>query len=139
LVNPNQLRGQQSGNLCHAIAWSQCIGDQHRELQYDEVLPTPSLVSFLVVNEADRGHTGNHTGYKQVKGTKVTAEQIQDLYAGLKQSYLDDFDMMLSGYLPSPEAIQAVGSIGRELQHRTRNRPGAFFWGPLPPPKIDKS
>jgi pyridoxine kinase len=87
------------------------------------------LVNFLVVNEVDYGHTGNHTGYKQVKGTKVTAEQIQDLYAGLKQSYLDDFDIMVSGYLPSPEAIQAVGSIGRELQLKTRNRPGAFFWG----------
>jgi pyridoxine kinase len=37
--------------------------------------------------------------------------------------------MMLSGYLPSPEAIQAVGRIGRELRLKCRVRPGAFFWG----------
>jgi pyridoxine kinase len=85
------------------------------------------------MNGIDNGYTGNHTGYKQVKGTKVTAEQIQDLYEGLKQSYLDEFDMMLSGYLPSPEAIQAVGKIGRGLQLKTRTRPGAFFWGSRPP------
>ncbi|KAK6842636.1 pyridoxine kinase [Apiospora arundinis] len=28
----------------------------------------------------------NHTGYRQWKGTRVTAEEITDLWAGLKQS-----------------------------------------------------
>jgi pyridoxine kinase len=72
---------------------------------------------------------GNHTGYRQTKGTKTSADDIWELYQGLKQSYLDDFDMMLSGYLPSPEAIEIVGKIGRELKLRRSTKPGAFFWG----------
>lgn len=72
--------------------------------------------------------TGNHTGYKQVKGTKVSAQEITDLYDGLKQSYLDDFDMMLSGYIPGAEAVQAVGRIAAELKEKARSSPGSFFW-----------
>lgn len=71
---------------------------------------------------------GNHTGYKQWKGTKVSAEEIADLYDGLKQSYLDDFDMMLSGYIPGAEAVNAVGKIGIELKEKSKKNPGSFFW-----------
>ncbi|KUI66360.1 hypothetical protein VM1G_01418 [Cytospora mali] len=70
----------------------------------------------------------NHTGYRQVKGTKVTAQEISDLYDGLKQSYLDDFDMMLTGYIPGAEAVQAVGRIAEDLKERASPRPGSFFW-----------
>lgn len=65
-----------------------------------------------------------------MKGTKVTAREITDLYDGLKQSYLDDFDMMLSGYIPGAEAVEAVGKIAAELKEKARNRgePGGFFW-----------
>ncbi|KAK7416010.1 putative pyridoxal kinase [Neonectria punicea] len=70
----------------------------------------------------------NHTGYRQWKGTKVSAQEIKDLYDGLKQSYLDDFDMMLSGYIPGAEAVDAVGAIGRELQEKSKGIPGKFFW-----------
>lgn len=75
-------------------------------------------------------NTGNHTGYRQVKGTKVSAQEITDLYDGLKQSYLDDFDMMLSGYIPGAEAVEAVGRIAAELKEKARAReaPGSFFW-----------
>lgn len=74
--------------------------------------------------------TGNHTGYRQVKGTKVSAQEIADLFDGLKQSYLDDFDMMLSGYIPGAEAVEAVGKIAAELKDKARSRgePGRFFW-----------
>ncbi|KAF4982561.1 hypothetical protein FZEAL_1840 [Fusarium zealandicum] len=71
---------------------------------------------------------GNHTGYKQWKGTKVSAQEIMELYDGLKQSYLDDFDMMLSGYIPGAEAVDAVGKIGRELKEKAKTTPGKFFW-----------
>ncbi|KAM0242818.1 hypothetical protein ACHAPO_001241 [Fusarium lateritium] len=51
-----------------------------------------------------------------------------DLWDGLKQSYLDDFDVMLSGYIPGAEAVDAVGKIGRELKDKSRDIPGKFFW-----------
>lgn len=69
----------------------------------------------------------------------MSAEEIADLYAGLKQSYLDDFDMMLSGYIPGAAAVQEVGRIAKELQAKTKESakegedrrgrgPGSFFW-----------
>ncbi|KAI1203925.1 Ribokinase-like protein [Nemania serpens] len=70
----------------------------------------------------------NHTGYRRVKGTKLTAQEITDLWDGLKQSHLDDFDMMLSGYVPGAAGVEAVGRIGRELKANAASNPGSFFW-----------
>ncbi|KHN95356.1 pyridoxine kinase [Metarhizium album ARSEF 1941] len=70
----------------------------------------------------------NHTGYARWTGTKVSAQEITDLYRGLRQSYLDDFDMMLSGYIPGAEAVVAVGSIAKELREKNKAQPGNFFW-----------
>ncbi|KAL1883113.1 hypothetical protein VTK73DRAFT_9480 [Phialemonium thermophilum] len=70
----------------------------------------------------------NHTGYKQWKGTRVSAQEITDLYDGLRQSYLNNFDMMLSGYIPGAPAVEAVGKIARDLKERALPRPGGFFW-----------
>jgi pyridoxine kinase len=74
-------------------------------------------------------YVGNHTGYNQFKGTKASAQEIRDLYDGLKQSSLTDFDVLLSGYAPSADAVQAIGSIARDLSLRASNKPGSFFWG----------
>ncbi|KAF7502653.1 hypothetical protein GJ744_005407 [Endocarpon pusillum] len=71
---------------------------------------------------------GNHTGYRQVRGTKASAQEIRDIYDGLCQSYLTDFDMLLSGYSPNAETVQAVGVIARDLRFRSTNKPGSFFW-----------
>lgn len=73
--------------------------------------------------------TGNHTGYRQFKGTRATAQEITDLYQGLCNSNLTDFDVMLSGYSPSAAAVEAVGAIGIDLQRKAEKKPGSFFWG----------
>ncbi|XHF98250.1 hypothetical protein AWENTII_001811 [Aspergillus wentii] len=73
-------------------------------------------------------HFSNHTGYKQFKGTRATAQEINDLYQGLNQSHLTDFDVMLSGYAPSAAAVEAVGSIALDLRRKAENKPGSFFW-----------
>ena len=73
--------------------------------------------------------TGNHLAYRQVKGTKTSAEQILDLYEGLRQSNVGNFDILLTGYVPSAEAVQAVGKIGRDIKFNARTKPGSFFWG----------
>jgi pyridoxine kinase len=78
---------------------------------------------------------GNHTGYRQFKGTKASAQEIRDIYDGLRQSYLTDFDVLLSGYAPSAEAVEAVGVIARDLRFKSMNKPGSFFWSkPIHPP-----
>ncbi|KAL2107579.1 hypothetical protein VUR80DRAFT_5026 [Thermomyces stellatus] len=70
----------------------------------------------------------NHTGYGQWKGSKVSAEEIGELYQGLKQSYLDEFHMMLTGYIPGAAAVNAVGDIARDLKSKAESKPGSFFW-----------
>ncbi|PFH59762.1 hypothetical protein XA68_11917 [Ophiocordyceps unilateralis] len=72
----------------------------------------------------------NHTGYGQWTGEAVTAEAIADLWTGLRQSFLDDMDMMLSGYVPGAEAVAAVGAIAKELKDKERQQEkrGRFFW-----------
>jgi pyridoxine kinase len=72
--------------------------------------------------------SGNHLGYGQVKGSRASASDITDLYEGLKQSNLDDFTMMLSGYLPGATSVEAVGTIARDLKYKARTNPGNFFW-----------
>lgn len=72
---------------------------------------------------------GNHTAYKQIKGTKTSATEILDLYEGLRQSNLTNFDVLLTGYMPSAEAVQAIGTIGRDIKLNAGTKPGSFFWG----------
>lgn len=72
---------------------------------------------------------GNHTGYKQFTGTRTSAEEIASLYDGLKQSFLTDFDVLLTGYAPNAEAVDAVGAIARDLRLKALTKPGSFFWG----------
>ncbi|KAI3334744.1 Ribokinase-like protein [Ustulina deusta] len=70
----------------------------------------------------------NHTGYGRTKGTKLAAQEITDLWDGLKQSHLDSFDMMLSGYVPGAAGVEAVGRIAKELKAGAASKPGSFFW-----------
>ena len=73
--------------------------------------------------------SGNHTGYKQWSGTETSAEEISELYTGLKQSYLTDFDVMLTGYAPSAGAVAAIGAVARDLKLKSYTKAGSFFWG----------
>lgn len=75
--------------------------------------------------------SGNHTAYKQVKGTKTSPDQILDLYEGLRQSNLNNFDVLLTGYMPSAHCVQAIGKIGRDIKFNAGTKPGSFFWGEL--------
>lgn len=119
-----QLRWQQNGDFCHAIPRLRCGSSKHGPFQW---------VASYILREgvicALNDIAGNHTGYKQFKGTRATAEDISQLYQGLCQSYLTDFDVMLSGYTPNAPAVEVVGNIGLDLQEKARERPGSFFWG----------
>ena len=71
---------------------------------------------------------GNHTGYRQFKGRRTPASEVKELYDGLRQSYLTDFNVLLSGYSPSAEVVEAVGTIARDLRYNSTVHPGGFFW-----------
>ncbi|KAF2863371.1 Ribokinase-like protein [Piedraia hortae CBS 480.64] len=66
----------------------------------------------------------NHVAYKMVKGRKTMAEEVADVWTGLKNARLDRFDMMLSGYCPSAALVEEVGKIAHELKSRS----SPFFW-----------
>ncbi|KAL9613521.1 MAG: hypothetical protein Q9167_001963 [Letrouitia subvulpina] len=76
----------------------------------------------------DTVHYSNHKGYKQFKGAEVPAKEVLELYDGLKQSHLIDFDVVLSGYAPDAQVVEAIGVIGRDLKLRSSTKEGSFFW-----------
>jgi len=83
----------------------------------------------LDVSAINTVNFSNHTGYKQWKGEKTTPELISTLYEGLSQSSLLDFDVLLSGYIPSADALKQVVKIARDLKlKRETMNPGSFFW-----------
>ena len=124
---------EQNCRLQSAVAWVRRSRLEHRPVQY----VSPELATLVLEargfqrslrRRPNLARTGNHTGYRQWTGSRVSAEEITDLYQGLKQSYLDDFDMMLSGYVPGAAALEAVGQIGQELKQKAKSKPGSFFW-----------
>ena len=73
----------------------------------------------------------NHAGYHQLKGFRTTAAQIVELFEGLKMSgLLGGFDMMLTGYVPGAEELEAVGRVALEVKGTTAR---GCFWCQSPP------
>ncbi|KAK4565504.1 putative pyridoxal kinase [Recurvomyces mirabilis] len=70
----------------------------------------------------------NHVGYRRFKGRKSQPEELAELWDGLKNARLDNFDVLLSGYCPSAATAEQVGRIARELKSRSHTKPGCFFW-----------
>ena len=99
-------------------------------VQFSTYLSVPLDFSLWKSIPAD-AEAGNHTGYKQFRGTKASAQEIRDLYDGLKQSYLTDFNVLLTGYAPGAEAVEAIGSIARDLKLKGSMKPGSFFWSKI--------
>jgi pyridoxine kinase len=73
----------------------------------------------------------NHAGYRQLKGFRTSAQQILDLFEGLKMTgQIEAFDMMLTGYVPGEQELEAVGTIAKEIKQTKRS----CFWCEHPPP-----
>ena len=72
---------------------------------------------------------GNHVVYGLFEGNQTSASEIRDIYDGLKQNFLADFDVMLSGFAPSAEGVEAISAIGKDLKLQASTKPGSFFWG----------
>ncbi|EPS45112.1 hypothetical protein H072_863 [Dactylellina haptotyla CBS 200.50] len=71
----------------------------------------------------------NHTGYGKWTGTRIPPSEIGELYEGLKNNELADFEMLATGYVPGAEGLEAVGQIARDLKKRTVGDGSTkFFW-----------
>lgn len=95
------------------------------DLPYFQIDITFFSISFILLTLPT---TGNHTAYRRVAGTKTSAAEIASLYSGLKSAGLNDFDVLLTGYIPSAEGVLEVGKIARDLKWNASTKPGSFFW-----------
>jgi pyridoxine kinase len=67
----------------------------------------------------------NHLGKPTFRGRDVPAEQARDLIAGLKElGYLDDVDMLLTGYLGTPDTARLAAELAEIIR---KQKPHAIF------------
>ena len=96
-------------------------------LSYQSILET---IYYLKIQMLMVPHvTGNHVAYGQFSGRETSGEEIRDIYKGLDQNYLTDFDMLLSGFAPNADIVEAIADIGKDLKRKASSKPGSFFWG----------
>lgn len=63
----------------------------------------------------------NHTGYGVFTGTRTTGKELSSIYNnGLKKLGFE-YDAILTGYVPSADAVEAVGEIGQDIKGRFPN------------------
>lgn len=89
---------------------------------------TTTLTLQLLGCDVSAIHTvnfSNHVAYRQFTGRRVPAQEIADLYSGLCNAHLTDFDLLLSGYTGSADAVRIIGEIARDLKQKRGER---FFW-----------
>ncbi|KAL3189344.1 hypothetical protein MRX96_002661 [Rhipicephalus microplus] len=58
----------------------------------------------------------NHTGYPFCKGQVLNAEELQDLYDGLKLNRITKYSHILTGYVGSDSFLNKVADIVQELK-----------------------
>lgn len=67
----------------------------------------------------------NHLGKPTFRGRDVPAEQARDLVQGLKElGYLDDVDMLLTGYLGTPDTARLAAELAGVIRAQ---KPHAIF------------
>jgi pyridoxal/pyridoxine/pyridoxamine kinase len=86
------------------------------------------LCSFRTIPvQAVSAFTSDLTGYNQWTGFRTTAEQVLELFQGLQQSGLDNFQYLLTGYLPNAASVEAIGTIAKKL----KNKNPEIIWSQL--------
>lgn len=66
----------------------------------------------------------NHTGYPAFKGQILNAEELQDLYDGLKLNRITKYSHILTGYVGSDSFLGKVADIVQELK---QDNPSLMF------------
>ncbi|CAH8642598.1 unnamed protein product [Dicrocoelium dendriticum] len=63
----------------------------------------------------------NHTAYSCFKGQVLKADDLRELYSGLKANGLHRYTHVLTGYVGCPGFLEAVGDIVRDLKTENPN------------------
>ncbi|KAH3667114.1 hypothetical protein WICMUC_005461 [Wickerhamomyces mucosus] len=74
----------------------------------------PLQIRGLDVDVLNTVQFSNHPAYGRFKGTRLTEDELKELYEGLVN--IDcEYDGILTGYIPSDEGLKAIGEICRDL------------------------
>uniref|UniRef100_A0A0B7AL36 Pyridoxal kinase n=3 Tax=Arion vulgaris TaxID=1028688 RepID=A0A0B7AL36_9EUPU len=63
----------------------------------------------------------NHTGYGKWKGQVLDAQDVADLFEGLRINHLLNFSYVLTGYIRSESFLQKVGDAIKEMKSKNSN------------------
>jgi pyridoxine kinase len=72
--------------------------------------------SRIILVSTNYIHVAENAGYLQWTGFRTTATQILELFQGLQQSGIDNFQYLLTGYLPNADTVAAIGTIAKTLK-----------------------
>ncbi|CAF1633528.1 unnamed protein product [Adineta ricciae] len=64
-------------------------------------------------------HFSNHTGYKTVKGSRLTADELEAIFQGLLINELLEYDYILTGYMGSGELLHVVAKYVRLIKSKS--------------------
>lgn len=57
-------------------------------------------------------------GYSQWTGFNTTSEQVMDLFQGLQNSGIDNFQYLLTGYIPNASTVEVICTIAKTLKKK---------------------
>lgn len=64
----------------------------------------------------------NHTGYKSIKGQRLTDTDLKDLMQGLADNDLDSsYSHLLTGYIGTSSFLSQICNIVKTLKHKNPN------------------
>ncbi|KAM4561693.1 pyridoxal kinase-like [Fundulus diaphanus] len=79
----------------------------------------PLQVLGFEVDSINSVQFSNHTGYAQWKGQVLTAEELNELYEGIKLNKVNRYDYILTGYCKDKSFLEVEVSIIQELKKAT--------------------
>ncbi|CAF2955883.1 unnamed protein product [Rotaria sp. Silwood2] len=63
-------------------------------------------------------HFSNHTGYKTVKGSRLSVDELQNIFQGLLANELLEYEYILTGYMGSGELLHVVAEYIRLIKSK---------------------
>uniref|UniRef100_M3XJF6 Pyridoxal kinase n=1 Tax=Latimeria chalumnae TaxID=7897 RepID=M3XJF6_LATCH len=78
----------------------------------------PLQVLGFEVDTANSVQFSNHTGYAHWKGQVLNADELHELYEGLKLNNVNHYDYVLTGYMRDRSFLKMVVEIVQELKRQ---------------------
>ncbi|PVU91108.1 hypothetical protein BB561_004563 [Smittium simulii] len=81
----------------------------------------PMQYAGLDVDVINTVQLSNHTGYQSIKGKVFEGSHITELFQGLQENKLDDYDFVLTGYMGKADNVNAVSQVVSELKKKNND------------------